>query len=261
MVKIAVVQTRPAFGESARNIREAVGLIEASSADIYVLPELFNTGYNIIDAAEAGQLAEPVDGPTYRAIAEVAKRRSCYIAYGFAENAGRIYNSAALVGPSGLIGLYRKVHLYNRETLLFAPGDVGFPVFELPFGKVGMMICFDWIYPESARTLALRGAQLILHPSNLVMPYCPDAMITRCLENRIFAATANRVGEEERGGVRFSYTGTSEVVSCRGELLCRLDAVQTGVGVAGIDLAEAANKRINEYNDLLLDRRGPQYKL
>jgi predicted amidohydrolase len=124
-----------------------------------------------------------------------------------------------------------------------------------------MMICFDWIYPESARALALKGAQLILHPSNLVMPYCPDAMITRCLENRVFAATANRIGEEERGGVKFSYIGTSEIVSFRGEILCRLGAAQTGVGVAGVDLAQAADKRINEYNDLLRDRRGPQYAL
>jgi predicted amidohydrolase len=261
MINVAVVQTNPAFGRREQNVREAVGLIEASSADIYVLPELFNTGYNIIDAAEAVQLAEPGDGPTFRAIAKVAKRRSCYVAYGFAENAGRIYNSAALVGPSGLVGLYRKVHLYNRETLFFSPGDLGFPVFDLPFGKVGMMICFDWIYPESARTLALKGAQLILHPSNLVMPYCPDAMITRCLENRVFAATANRIGEEERGGVKFSYIGTSEIVSFRGEILCRLGAGQTGVGVAGVDLAQAADKRINEYNDLLRDRRGPQYAL
>ena len=261
MVKVAVIQTDPAFGMPAENLREAVGLIEGSPADMYVLPELFNTGYNFLDATEAAKLAEPVEGPTFRAIAEVAKKRSCYIAYGFAENAGGIFNSAALVGPSGLIGLYRKVHLFNREMLFFSPGDLGFPVFDLPFGKVGMMICFDWYYPESARTLALRGAQLILHPSNLVMPHCPDAMITRSLENRVFTATANRIGEEDRGGVKFSYIGTSEIVSCRGELLCRLDKGQTGAGVASVDLAQAADKRINEYNDLLRDRRGPQYAL
>jgi len=260
-MRVAVVQTNPLFGEVERNVQDAVALIEGADADVYVLPELFNTGYNFIDAMELEKLAEPPDGWTFRALATAARRKRCYVAYGFAEQANRIYNSATLVGPNGLVGIYRKVHLYYRENLLFAPGDLGFPVFELPFGRVGMMICFDWMYPESARTLALAGAEIILHPSNLVMPHCPDAMVTRSLENRIFTTTANRIGRENRGGIDLSYIGKSEIVSPRGEILTRLAADTVGVAVADVDLALSRNKQLNEYNDLLSDRRVEQYNL
>jgi 5-aminopentanamidase len=255
---IAVVQTNPQFGQVEANIKAALNLMENAKADLYVLPELFNTGYNFIGADEVHKFAEPVDGPTYDAIAEFTRRRDCYAVYGFAERSDRLYNSSSLVGPEGHIGLFRKVHLFYRERLYFAPGNLGFPVFDLPFGKVGMMICFDWIYPESARALALQGAQLIVHPSNLVLPFCPDAMVTRCLENRVFAATTNRVGRENRGGVDLSFIGMSEVVSPRGEILKRLDNKEA-VGIVEVHLAQALNKHVNEFNDLLKDRREEAY--
>ncbi|HTY39255.1 MAG TPA: nitrilase-related carbon-nitrogen hydrolase [Bacteroidota bacterium] len=258
-MRLAIVQTRPEFGSTRANLQSAIELMESERADLYVLPELFNTGYNFIDTAEVESVAERTDGPTFQAIARFAKDRACYVAYGFAEKTNRLFNSAALVGPDGLIGLYRKIHLFDRETLLFEQGDLGFPVFDLPFGRVGMMICFDWIYPESARSLALQGAQLVLHPSNLVLPYCPDAMVTRCLESRVFSATANRVGTENRGGVNLRFIGTSEVVSPRGEIMVRLEREEPAVGVVEVDLAEARSKRINQYNDLLAGRRPDQY--
>ncbi|HZY10080.1 MAG TPA: nitrilase-related carbon-nitrogen hydrolase [Bacteroidota bacterium] len=258
-MRVSIVQTSPIFGNIQSNIKEALSAMESEEADLFVLPELFNTGYNFIDADEVNKLSEPIEGVTYEAIAEFTNRKRCYVAYGFAEKSDHIYNSSALVGPTGLAGLYRKVHLYNREHLFFAPGNLGFPVFDIPFGKIGMMICFDWIFPESARSLALHGAQLIVHPSNLVMPYCPDAMVTRCLENRVFAATANRVGKESRGGVQFKYIGKSEVVTPKGEILVRLNSDQSGISVVEIDLELAKNKKLNEYNDLLQDRKPDQY--
>jgi len=168
-------------------------------------------------------------------------------------------NSAALVGPGGIVGLYRKVHLYYRETLYFAPGNLGFPVYDLPFGRVGIMICFDWYYPESARSLALKNAQLIAHPSNLVLPHCPDAMITRCLENRVFAATVNRVGTEKRGGSDLTYIGTSEIVAPTGEILIRMGQAELGIRVVEVDLKTALKKKINRYNDLMAGRRPGEY--
>src|SRR5258708_3825489 len=172
-MKFTVVQTDPAFGEVEANIGEALSrMAEADKTDLFVLPELFNTGYNFESAGEAARLAEPADGTTFARMAQFAKAKSCWVVYGFAEKGDRIYNSALLVGPDGVAGLYRKVHLYNRENLFFSPGNMGFPVFDLPFGRIGIMICFDWIYPESARTLALGGAALIAHPSNLVLPHC-----------------------------------------------------------------------------------------
>ena len=189
------------------------------------------------------------------------QRRSCYVAYGFVEKTLRLYNSASLVGPYGMMGLYRKVHLFNRETLLFSPGDLGFPVFNLPVGRIGMMICYDWIYPECARTLALKGAQLIAHPSNLVLPHCPDAIVTRSIENHIFCATADRIGTEDRGGMSFTFIGKSEIVSTQGKILERLGTEKEGVAVVDIDLQDAREKKINQYNDLLKDRRSNQYSL
>ena len=262
MTRIAIVQTHPVFGETVQNVSTAVEMMETQAADLYVLPELFNTGYNFLDRAEVGRLAEPADtgsGKTFTAVSEFCRRNSCYVVFGFAEKAGTLYNSSALVGPDGMVGLYRKVHLFDRENALFAPGELGFPVFDLPIGRVGMMICFDWYYPESARTLALKGAQLIAHPANLVLPYCPDAMVTRSLENRIFAATADRVGSEDRGGVSYSFIGMSEIVSPKGHILTRMGA-EPGVRVVEADLALADMKRINNHNDILKGRKPDQYR-
>lgn len=260
-MNIAIVQTQPVFGEVQQNISAALAMMDHVQAELYVLPELFNTGYNFIDANEAALLAEPATGKTFRPMAAFAKKKSCYVVYGFAEKDDLLYNSSALVGPGGLIGVYRKIHLFYRENLFFTRGGNGFPVFDLPFGKVGMMICFDWIYPEAARTLALEGAQLIAHPSNLVLPYCPDAMVTRCLENRVFTATANRVGMEKRGADDLNFIGMSEVVSPKGEILKRLSGTEPESAVVEIDLASSRNKHVNKYNDLFLDRRTDQYLL
>ncbi len=260
-MKIAAVQTAPVFGDIEKNIRNALRLMQDVEADLFVLPELFNTGYNFVDVDEVERLSENTSGYTYDLLSSFARRKSCYVAYGFAEKTIRLYNSAALVGPYGMMGLYRKVHLYNRETLFFSPGDLGFPVFSLPIGRIGMMICFDWIYPESARSLALKGAQLIVHPSNLVLPHCPDAMVTRSIENRVFCVTADRVGTEDRGGVSFRFIGNSEIVSSKGQILSRLGSEEEGVAVAEVNLSEASGKQINQYNDLLKGRRGDQYSV
>jgi 5-aminopentanamidase len=260
-MRLAIVQTQPIFGKNEVNIHTATEQMREVPADLYVLPELFNTGYNFTTPDEIDRVAEKSDGATFRAMVGFAQRNSCYVAYGFAERADQIYNSAALVGPSGLLGIYRKVHLFDRENIFFKPGNLGFPVFDLPFGKVGLMICFDWMYPESARSLALKGAQLIAHPSNLVLPFCPDGMITRCLENKVFAATADRVGHENRGDVDLRFIGTSEIVSPRGEVLARLGKEEEGIAVVEVDLEDADKKKINQYNDLLAGRRPDQYNL
>jgi predicted amidohydrolase len=260
MKRIAIVQTNPEFGNVTKNIADAVEIAGSMEADLYVLPELFSTGYNFVNKKELEKLAEPADGPSFRAMAALAAKLKAHIAYGFAERSENLYNSAALVGPKGMAGLYRKVHLFAKETLLFTPGDLGFRVFDLPVGRIGLMVCFDWYFPEAARTLALRGAQIIAHPSNLVMPYCPDAMITRCLENRVYAATANRIGTEQRGGSELRFIGTSEVVSPSGEVLVRMGTDEPGIRVVEADLKTALNKKINRYNDLIAGRRTSEYQ-
>ena len=257
--RLAVVQTEPVFGDVAASVHAALGLMQTAPADLYVLPELFNTGYNFKDHQEVRQLAEPQDGPTCRELLKFTRDNSCYVAYGFAEKSDKLYNSALLLGPEGIIGVYRKIHLFYRENLFFTRGNLGFPVFKLPFGTVGLMICFDWIYPEAARTLATKGAQLIAHPSNLVLPHCPDSMIVRCLENRIFTVTADRVGRENRGGIDLTFIGQSEVVTPGGEVLVRMGGTEPEIAVVDVDLSTADDKKVNEYNDLLKDRREDLY--
>mgnify|MGYP001480852078 CR=1 FL=1 len=120
----------------------------------------------------------------------MAKTVQGNIVAGLAECDGNaLYNSAVVLGSGGVIGKYRKVHLFNTEKKFFQPGNLPLPVFDIGGAKVGIMICFDWRFPETARTLALKGAQIVAHPSNLVLPHCPQSMIVRCLENRIFAVT------------------------------------------------------------------------
>ncbi len=260
-MKIAIVQTSPIFGETKENVYSAISVMENVNAELYILPELFNTGYNFIEQKELLKLAESQNGFTIQTLQHFTKQKHCYIVCGFAEKDEEyFYNSSALIGPEKVIGIYRKVHLFYRENLFFTPGNLGFPVFDLPFGKIGMMICFDWIYPEVARTLALKGIQLIAHPSNLVLPYCPDAMITRCVENRIFAATVNRVGEEMRGEINLTFIGNSEIVTPKGQVLVRLGHSEPNIHVEEIDLAEANDKFVTEYNHLFKNRRPDQYK-
>ena len=261
-MRVGYLQFDPVFGEVARNLDHVTAQLEKVETDLIVLPELFATGYQFVSQEEVFQLAEPVpDGATTKRLADIAARRGMTIVAGLPErDGGRCFNSAVVVGPKGFIGCYRKTHLFFEETLWFTPGDSGFHVWDIGPAKVGVMICFDWYYPESARTLALQGADIIAHPSNLVLPNCPDSMVTRCLENRVFSVTANRIGSEARGGKdRLTFIGLSEVVSPRGRILHRAPRDIEDLTLVEIDPAEARLKALNDYNDLLRDRRPAFY--
>jgi predicted amidohydrolase len=261
MIRVAVVQNDPAFGATQQNVEQSLTMMSGVKADLYVLPELFATGYNFVDAKEARELAERcLNGYTYRQIRKFASQQRCFVVYGFDELADDLlYNSAAIVGYDGSSGLYRKVHLFDREKLFFAPGNLGFPLFETALGRIGIMICFDWYFPESARTLALKGAQIIAHPANLVLPNCPDCMPTRCLENRVFAATANRTGIEDRGGHSLRFIGKSQITSPKGEILYRASPDQAAIAVVELEVSLADDKDLNTHNHLLNDRRPETY--
>ncbi len=268
---VAAIQTSPVFGDREGNLAAALALVPPG-CDLAVLPELCTTGYQFTSRDEALSLAEPVpDGQACRRLLAFAAERRVTVVAGLAELAGpasgppggageRCFNTAVLCRPDGTWALYRKVHLFWEEKSLFDPGDLGFPVFPACGTTLGLMICFDWIFPESARSLALAGAAVICHPSNLVLPHCPDAMITRCLENRVFAITANRVGEESRAGRTLRFIGQSQVVSPRGEVLAACAGSGTGAAAARIDPA-AIDKRITPRNDLFADRRPESYRL
>ena len=255
---VGYFQFNPIFGEVKRNLDMVVSRSMHTRCELIVLPELFASGYQFASKQEVESLAEEVpNGQTTERLMEVARLRKMHIVAGLPERAGaRFYNSAVVVGPGGFLGVYRKTHLFFEETLWFSVGDTGFQVWDIGHARIGVMICFDWIYPEAARALALKGADILCHPSNLVLPHCPDAMVTRCLENRVFAVTANRVGSEQRHGKeRLTYIGKSEIVSPRGHILHRSAADHEDLVILEIDPAESRNKSLNTYNDLFEDRR------
>jgi predicted amidohydrolase len=262
MFTAGFVQFCPLRGNVAANIAALGSLLAGMQADLVVLPELANSGYLYARPADLAPYAEPGDGsgPFLSALQDLAARIGGVIVVGFAERAHHgIYNSAAALSRDGILCVYRKTHLYADEKLLFQPGDTGFQVFDYRGARIGMMVCFDWFFPESARTLALRGAQIIAHPANLVMPYCQTAMVTRCLENRVFAITANRFGTEDLGDGHLTFTGASQMLGTRGQPLLEAPAQGNCVAVGEIDPALADDKRVGKRNDLFGDRRPELY--
>lgn len=261
-MKAGFYQFHPLFGEKESNIQRVAEVTRHSDAELLVLPEFFATGYQFVSAHEVAELSEPVpDGFTTKAIAELTHEQEMYIVAGLPEREGtKCYNAAILSGPEGFIGSYRKTHLFFEETLYFTPGDTGFRVWDTPVGRIGIMICFDWFFPESMRSLALSGAEVVAHPSNLVLPFCPDAMPVRCLENRVFAITANRIGTERRKeGQALTFIGKSEIVGPTGEILIRASDDAEAFMTTDIDPVKANDKRLNPYNDILKDIRQDYY--
>jgi len=262
-MNIGIVQSSPVFGEVEGNLAGCFDLMSSHSADLWVLPELFAMGYQFLNAAEARELAERVPcGSTTEALVEHATRMGCHIVAGLPEIDGdNVYNSAVLVGPDGFLARYRKVHLFYEEKINFSPGDLPFAVVDIGIAKVGMMVCFDHLFPESARSLALQGADIIAHPANLVLPdLAQRTMSIRALENGVYTATANRVGTEARGNESLTYTGQSQVVAPNGDALVRLSQNQVEVAVVEIDIAKARDKAITKHNDKLGDRRPNLYR-
>jgi predicted amidohydrolase len=262
MLTAGFVQFCPVRGDVAANINVLQCLLTDVRADLLVLPELANSGYMYASPSDLMPFAEPGDGSGLflSALREFAARMGGIIVTGLAERGpGGIYNSAAAVSGNGVLQVYRKTHLFADEKHLFLAGDTGFQVFEHGRVRIGMMVCFDWFFPESVRTLALRGAQIVAHPANLVLPYCQTAMVTRCLENRVFAITANRYGAEELGEVCLTFTGASQMLDTHGRRVLEAPAEANCVATREIDPSLADDKRVGEHNDLFGDRRPELY--
>jgi predicted amidohydrolase len=179
---------------------------------------------------------------------------------GFAEKRDKqCYNSAALIGPDGIEHVYRKIHLFNEEKFCFDQGDTPFIVNDINGVKIGIMICFDWVFPEVTRTLAIQGAQIICQPSNLVLTYCQQTMISRSIENKVFAITANRYGTDKRPQGSLKFTGKSQIVAPDGKLLHRSASQRDALYITEIEPEEANNKMITKHNNLFDDRRPEFY--
>ena len=262
-MKVGVIQFDCKLNQKRNNLTKVKQLLGDNQADLWVLPELFNTGYLFSTKEELIELAEPIpDGQTTKFLIELCKNNNTSIIAGIAENFNsQIFNSAIFVTQKGVLNTYRKIHLFNREKLFFTPGNTKYEVIDFNGAKIGIMICFDWIFPEAARTLALKGADIIAHPANLVLPYCQKAMVTRCIENRIFAITTNRIGTENSENITLTFTGHSQIVSPNGDVIAKASQDQEEVLIQEIQHLESRKKNITELNEIFKDRRTKFYNL
>ena len=224
------------------------------------------SGYCFANAEEAFLTAEEIPGESSRVLKEACRDYKISAVVGLLERSqDQIYNSALLITPEGITGIYRKTHLICLGVDRFASCGNDLPVFETPLGKLGMLICYDQRFPEPARVLALQQAQVILNPVNLptgAEAYPNFFFQSRACENRIFIVAANRVGVEN--GVRF--IGRSQIINCFGQVLAEGDSVTESLITAEIDPQLADQKRVvnrpGEYEfDIVADRRADLYKI
>lgn len=260
-MNIGFYQFRPLFGRLKHNCKKILAALDKVQADLIVLPELALSGYYFRDKNEALKYAEqPGNSPRLDSLAELANKNNVHLIVGFAEQRdGCCYNSAALVGPDGIEHIYRKAHLFNEEKLCFDPGDTPFVVNNINGVNIGIMICFDWVFPEVTRVLAMQGAQLICQPANLVLSFCQQTMLARCIENRVFAVTANRYGTDNRPQGSLKFTGRSQIVAPGGKLLYRAKSQREELFIMEINPRQADDKMLTQYNDVLADRRPELY--
>jgi len=270
VTRIVCQQLAPVIGDLDENralSTAAIAQAVADGADIVVLPELITSGYMFTSTAEAAEVGITAEHPLFedwRLAAAKPGGGSAVVIGGFCEAGadGLTYNSAALVDGGGVRAVYRKVHLWDGEKLIFTPGDAVPPVVETAYGRIGFLVCFDMEFPEFPRTLALAGADLIAVPTN--WPLGPRPAGERPAEvqigmaaarvNRVFLACADRTGTE-RGQ---EWTGGTSIIDSDGWVV---DAVGSGVGraCADVDLTLARDKQYTPLAGVFADRRPDLY--
>jgi 5-aminopentanamidase len=266
MTRIVCQQLAPRMASLEGNRRLSVDAIAAAvqnRADIVVLPELVTSGYMFQSVQEAASVAISSTDPLFNEWAGAAVRGGAVVIGGFCERGddGRLYNSAAVVDGSGVIGVYRKVHLWDREKLNFEPGSDPPTVFDTPAGRIGVLVCYDLEFPEMTRMLALAGAELIAVPTNWPLVDRPEGerppevtiAMAAARVNRVFIACCDRTGTE-RGQ---EWTAGTTIVDENGWVL----ATQTGVGSARavVDLSKSHDKGLTQLSDVFGDRRPELY--
>ncbi|MHA1200832.1 MAG: nitrilase-related carbon-nitrogen hydrolase [Candidatus Heimdallarchaeaceae archaeon] len=261
-MKVGFLQFGPKLLQVEENIDTISKLISSvQSFDLLVIPELANSGYVFTKKEELAQVAEEIpSGYFVEKLIELAKQKDGYIVSGICEKQGSVFfNSSVLVGPEGYVGKYRKIHLFDREALFFQPGDGDFEIFDVRGMNVGILICWDWIFPEATRSLALKGMDVLAHSTNLVLSYCQTAMITRSIENQIYAITSNRTGLENNGEFTLHFKGQSQVTSPDAKRLAQAGEDTEEIQVVEIDLKKSRNKWLSDNNHIFEDRRPEKY--
>ena len=263
--RVAAIQYEPIFAEKEQNVRHLLRLVEEAArhdARLIVLPEMATTGYCWESREEVAPMVEPIPGPTTQRFQELATRFGCYITVSLPEVdplTNVYYNSAVLLGPDGLIGVYRKVHAYLSEPRWARDGDLGFPVWETPLGRLSCLICMDANYFEAARVPALHGADVLLFPTNWLEEKSPSIWwMARAFENGVYFIAANRYGRER--GVQFS--GGSCILNPDGTIQAYIDNGE-GIVYGEVDLSKSREKQWNHphepMGDRLADRRPEEY--
>lgn len=263
-MKMGFFQFAPQRGDVRGNVDKVYSALIDKDFDLMVLPELANSGYLFESKEELDASAENIPSGVFsKTMLELAAKKNAYIVSGICEKfIFEYFNSSILYCPDGTYKIYRKLHLFDSEKKWFSPGNMPLESHEIHLTKIGMMVCFDWIFPETARTLALHGAKIICHPSNLVMPYCQQAMFARAVENHVFTITANRTGSEKISDcTELFFTGESVIVSPKGEYLARASKDKEECIIVEINADDADDKNINANNNLFADRRMGFYSL
>lgn len=263
LMQISLVQFCPVLADIELNSNRIFEYIENIQSDIIVFPELAFSGYFFTDKDELKQYAFAKNHPILQKLQEYSSRLNKIIVSGFAElDSNVVYNSAIAVFPDqSYTRIYRKTHLFYKERDVFAEGNSGFFVINYPDWdiNIGLMICYDWRFPESARTLALKGADIIICPSNLVTEIWHLVMPARSIENKVYLAVGNRIGTEKRNEEELFFNGRSAVYSYNGKCIAEADIYNETVICAEIIPHETRNKHFNSINHLFNDRRPDMY--
>jgi N-carbamoylputrescine amidase len=268
-VRVACAQYAVRDGARAHNLERSLEFVRRAAdagADLVVLPELAISGCDLASRHDALALAEGFPaGPTVRAWKEEARRSEIFIVGGFLEREGGVlFNSAVLLGP-GTAGRYRKTHLWDGEKRLYEPGRE-LPVFDTAIGKIGLLVCYDAWFPEAARALALKGAQLLCVPSNAPDDWVPEEQriggltmlnvhcISHANANRLFVVAANRVGD--------GYLGRSCMVDVTGGVLALGDMTGERLLVADVKPDRARReKQLTGASHAFGDRNPAAYQI
>jgi predicted amidohydrolase len=261
---VAVAQTDPKLGDKGHNLGVCCARLEQAAglgASLLVLPECAVPGYMWASAAEALPIAEEIPGPSTELLERECARLGMHVVCGLIERQGdTLLNAAVLVGPDGLVGTYRKTHLPFLGVDRFVQAGDELPVFDTPLGRIGIEICYDLRFPEVTRTLALRGADIIAHPTNF--PLAAQAQtelitVARAAENRVYLLTANRSGEERWA----EFCGRSQIVDPFGKRLAETGPSGEALLVAEVEVEKARDKDYvipGEYELYLFGHRRPE---
>lgn len=257
-MKIAQLQFSPLLGEIEKNTTKVAELIcQCSGSQLIILPELSDTGYNFIDREHAILVSRPInDNPFVTMLLQQSKKLNTHIVSGICEKTDdKLYNSSLLISPKGIIGKYSKIHLFMNEKDIFEEGDGELNIFEVDGHKIGMLVCFDYLFSDVWRILAQKGADIIAHPSNLVTFNAFKVVPALAIMNKLFIVSTNRIGTD-RG---LAFAGKSFLCNPSGDIISEASSQNEEILFSEIDPELSRNKMITARNHVFDDRRPGKY--